>query len=216
MSATFVTGLDLGQLQDFSALVTVQRTPGTDPENPGAVYDVRHLHRWPLGTPYTAVVADLRGWFCTGSLVGSTLVVDGTGVGVGIVEMIKAAGLGARVEAFSITAGLKPGDGTVPKKDLVGAVQATLGTGRLRFVPGMPLTPTLVAELKNFRAKVTADRNETFAAWREADHDDLVLALALAVWFAERHAVDPGCYSADPSEPLLPAWMGELHENTGW
>ena len=33
-----------------------------------------------------------------------------------------------------------------------------------------------------FRVSVTSDRNETFAAWREKDHDDLVLALALAVF----------------------------------
>ena len=30
--------------------------------------------------------------------------------------------------------------------------------------------------------KVTADRNETFGAWRERDHDDLVMALALALF----------------------------------
>jgi hypothetical protein len=36
-----------------------------------------------------------------------------------------------------------------------------------------------------FRIKVTASANETFEAWRERDHDDLVLAAAIAVWCAE-------------------------------
>jgi hypothetical protein len=45
---------------------------------------------------------------------------------------------------------------------------------------------TLETELQNFRVKITAAANETFGAWRERDHDDLVLALALAVWHAEK------------------------------
>lgn len=43
----------------------------------------------------------------------------------------------------------------------------------------------LVAELEAFRVKVTASANETFGAWRERDHDDLVLATALAAWAGE-------------------------------
>jgi hypothetical protein len=33
-----------------------------------------------------------------------------------------------------------------------------------------------------FRAKVTLAGNETFEAWREHDHDDLVLEVALALY----------------------------------
>jgi hypothetical protein len=36
-------------------------------------------------------------------------------------------------------------------------------------------------ELSLFRVKVTPSANETFVAWRERDHDDLALALALHV-----------------------------------
>lgn len=42
-----------------------------------------------------------------------------------------------------------------------------------------------MAELEAFRVKVTASANETFGAWRERDHDDLVLATALAAWAGE-------------------------------
>jgi len=34
--------------------------------------------------------------------------------------------------------------------------------------------------------KVTTAGNETFEAWRERDHDDLVLAVGIAAWVAER------------------------------
>ena len=45
--------------------------------------------------------------------------------------------------------------------------------------------PTLVHELTTFQTKDTLAGNETFGAWREGAHDDLVLAVALAAWFGE-------------------------------
>jgi hypothetical protein len=41
----------------------------------------------------------------------------------------------------------------------------------------------LVKELMNFRVKITAHANDTYDAWREETHDDLVLALAMACWY---------------------------------
>jgi hypothetical protein len=43
----------------------------------------------------------------------------------------------------------------------------------------------LVREMANFRVKITAAANETFGVWREGQHDDLVLGVALACWWAE-------------------------------
>ena len=40
-------------------------------------------------------------------------------------------------------------------------------------------------ELGTFTVKITSSANETFEAWREREHDDLVLAVALATWGAE-------------------------------
>jgi hypothetical protein len=42
----------------------------------------------------------------------------------------------------------------------------------------------LAKELSNYKVKVTASLNETFNADRDSDHDDLVIALALACWKA--------------------------------
>ena len=97
---------------------------------------------------------------------------------------------------------MTPGDGTVPKKDLIGAVQAALQTRRLKIVGVLPLAARLTKELEMFRVKVTADRNEIFESWRERDHDDLVMALALAVWYGEKHpGGSSGCYSNQPPRP---------------
>jgi len=57
---------------------------------------------------------------------------------------------------------------------------------RLKIAAGLVEGPTLIHELVNFRPKVNiATGNESFEAWRESIHDDLVLAVAMAVWFAE-------------------------------
>jgi hypothetical protein len=53
-----------------------------------------------------------------------------------------------------------------------------------RSVSTTTSTVPLAYVFTDWRMKVTADRNETFESWRERDHDDLVLALALALHVA--------------------------------
>jgi hypothetical protein len=43
-----------------------------------------------------------------------------------------------------------------------------------------------VRELTTFQVKITPATNEIFGTWREGPHDDLVLAVAIAVWQSER------------------------------
>jgi hypothetical protein len=64
-------------------------------------------------------------------------------------------------------------------------VAACLEGRRLLIPPTLRLAAVLAQELRAFRVKVTAAGNETFESWREPDHDDLVLAVALAVWWGE-------------------------------
>jgi hypothetical protein len=73
----------------------------------------------------------------------------------------------------------------VPKKELVSTLQVLMQAGRLT-IANLPERETLVQELLAFRVKVTVSANETFEAWRERDHDDLVLAVALAAWAGEK------------------------------
>ena len=188
----FFTGLDLGQQQDPSALVVVERGTMPNPDKPGATqytFDVRHLHRWPLRTPYPDIVSDVKGLFSAAPLAGTPLVIDETGVGRPVVDMFRAAGIRATLRPFSITCGSAMTSNTVAKKHLVGAIQAPLAGGRLRFAEGLALTPVLVAELENFRVTVDQQtRNESFSAWRDRDNDDCVLALALCLYVANQPA----------------------------
>jgi hypothetical protein len=121
------------------------------------------------------------------------LVIDATGVGEPVVEMINGALNRARVRggwaAVSITGGsavTQAGDARwrVAKKHLASVLVTLFQGRRLRIAPG-PETAVLVREAQNFHVKITQAGNETYESWRESEHDDLVLALALACWAAE-------------------------------
>jgi hypothetical protein len=55
---------------------------------------------------------------------------------------------------------------------------------RLNIVE-VPERALLIREAQNFSVKITEAGNEVFENWRDSEHDDLVLALALACWAAE-------------------------------
>jgi hypothetical protein len=190
----YFTGLDLGQAQDYTALVVVERTREPNPTQPGRTidrFDMRHLKRWQLGTGYPAIVADVKSMFAEHPLQNSTLIIDQTGVGRAVVDMVRSSSISASVRAYTITAGESGKGSTVAKKNLVGAIQVPLQEHRLRFVES-PLTTILMRELEMFRVKITENKNEKFESWRERDHDDLVLALALALYAASRSGVSLG------------------------
>lgn len=155
-----------------------------------ASYHVRHLERPPLGTKYPVVVARVQGMLATPPLsVRTPLVIDKTGVGTAVADMFTAAGM--RPHAVTITGGDEViRDGTyhvkVPKRELVGNLVMLFQSGRLKIAEGLAEGPTLVNELVNFKVKVNlATGHDSYEAWRESIHDDLVLAVALACWHGE-------------------------------
>jgi hypothetical protein len=75
----------------------------------------------------------------------------------------------------------------VPKRDLVGAATASLENGRLKIARGLKEGPTLLNEMRNYKLKVNiATGHESFEAWRERDHDDIVFSVCLICWFGTR------------------------------
>src|SRR5262245_20606530 len=75
----FITGLDLGQIGDFTALATVERTEVEEGGKKVRHFAGRHLVRWPLKTSYTSIVKDVVELFERPPLSGSVLCVDATG-----------------------------------------------------------------------------------------------------------------------------------------
>lgn len=185
-----VSGLDLGQAADWTALVVTEVTRVPDPDRPLNTVPhvaVRHLHRWPLGTGYPQIVADVKDLYSAPPLANTSLVIDRTGVGRAVYDMFSQAHIRAGLRPLTITGGQGSTVDTVAKIELVGAVQALLGNRRLKIAADLDLADTLQRELETFRVKVNIfTRNEAFEAWRERDHDDLVLALAMACWIARQ------------------------------
>lgn len=186
----FFLGLDLGQAQDYTALAVVERKVFCYEAKPDE-YHIRHLERPKLGIPYPAIVERVQNLLKSDQLWGRTaLVVDKTGVGAPVVDMFRKAGL--RPVAITITGGnsVAPGDGGyhVPKRDLVTALQVLFQTGRLKVAAELADARLLVEELLNFKVKINVKTaHDSYEAWREGIHDDLVLAAALACWYGERH-----------------------------
>jgi hypothetical protein len=185
----YLAGLDLGQTTDYSALVVLEQTQDTERGTP-ATYAALALRRWPLRTAYPVIVADMVQALDRAPLgPDGALIVDQTGVGRPVVDLFRQAGLGRRLTAVTITAGgtiTDDGDEWhVPKKNLVGTVQVLLQSQRLKIAARIPEAARLTSELENFRMKFTAAANVQFEAWRDNDHDDMVLATALAAWAGE-------------------------------
>ncbi len=139
------------------------------------IYQVGHLERVPLGTPYPGIVAHV------GRLLGKfpnpELIIDYTGVGRPVFDLFTYAGIspvgvlitGGAVETrYGATCG-------VPKLTLVSRLQALLHQGQLKIQKELSEAETLVRELQDFRVEFTATGHLTFNA-RAGKHDDLVLA----------------------------------------
>lgn len=196
-------GLDLGQSNDYTALVIIEargtmRTVTWEgemfgfpkPEQlsfetlPVSGLDVRHIERFRLGTTYQEIALKI-GQRMRGIPTPRSLIVDRTGVGVGVAEMMSHLNpIGATITAGGHATITSPNLVSVPKRDLVAGLQVALQNGILRIAKKLPNASLLTNELTTFRAKVTAAGRDTYESWREADHDDLVLAAALSVWWA--------------------------------
>ena len=194
----YFVGLDLGKSADYSALAVVEVDEEYDQDTSRwrRRHAVRHLKRWTLRTPYPVIVTEVVGMLGKEPLEGARLVVDQTGVGAAVVDLLRTSGIEGLTPVL-ITAGnsvSRDGEGVyhVAKKELVSTLQVLLQEHRLRIAPALQYAETLEKELLTFRVKITAAANETFEAWRERDHDDLVLALALAVWHAEHQPLGEG------------------------
>jgi hypothetical protein len=190
-----VSALDLGQAQDFTAWVVTERTSKLLTDNPRTWEHetaVRHIERFPPGTAYSEIFAAVRERYCLPPLHETMLVVDQTGVGKPVINLLQRTEIPCRRKRVTITAGTQDGsDGAggwlVPNLDLIGLLQVALQNRVLKIPSGLEYGRELVEELQHFKMKPPlASDAMAEVSWRERPHDDLVLALALACWQAER------------------------------
>jgi hypothetical protein len=119
------------------------------------------------------------------------LAVDATGVGRPVVDLLRPAELGCPLWPVLITGGDAEGQGQgyfrVPKRDLILGLQVTIQRGDLQIASGLSYGAALVREMAEMRVRVSGSGREQYGVWRAGEHDDLVLAVALACW-AERRS----------------------------
>ena len=191
-----VLGVDLGQTHDYTAFALIE-------SHPGPSYNLTFLERPELKTSYPRIVQRLVELVrkLEGLAVSDhcQLVVDATGVGLPVVDSMREVGLSP------IAATITGGDTEnredwrfrVPKRALVSNAQLLLQRRQLKVAGALPVGPLLIKELEAFKVKIDPrTAHDSYSAGREGDHDDLVLAVALALWWAEKYS--------QPVEPPRP------------
>jgi hypothetical protein len=185
-----VLAIDMGGRQDPTAYALGEYGPdGTT---------VLHMERAPLGVSYKKQ-HDRAVQLVTSTGCGS-IVMDATGIGLPQVESLTEIAP-VPVTGVLITSGAKVGGTwnlpTVPKRYLVSALQVAVEQGRLKIASGIGLADVALHELASYKFKVSASGNETYGngdARGDSDHDDIVIALALLVWFGESRSGSVGAY----------------------
>jgi hypothetical protein len=191
--ASYFAGLDLAQASDYSALVVCQHITeyaGLEPHRIepvirlGHLYRVDHVRRW-RGSSYLDVVEEVV------SLLGHRdrrdevlLCYDKTGLGGVVKDMLLDAYRDQRLRhqplGITITAAAARSFYNPAKAHLMENLEV-LAQGHRVQVTDLPLAPALRDELEHFQRRAGATGHVRMEA-AGSGHDDLVLALALAVW----------------------------------
>ena len=196
---TYFIGLDLGQTRNYTAMAVIERRwhqatvnefiqSGSRGYNGEYRYRVVGLDRCSLGTPYPAVVdwvkARLRE-YPTANI--QSLVVDATGVGSAVVDLLKRAKLGINLigtvvtgnQAVPVGAGNSTAAGyyTVSRTELLTGLQVAIQTQQVSVVM------SACREWEALSRELVLLRLE---GKRAGVQDDLAFALSLAVWWGLR------------------------------
>jgi hypothetical protein len=208
----FYVGVDLGQVSDFTAICVLERyqQPLREVGDDGnqkveTRYEIRHLERPALNTSYPAIVVKVSALMRSPALIQWVrvkghdgirvpkcikpwLIVDGTGPGRPVVDEFRKAGLAPI--GVTITAGDNvTRDGIywrVPKRNLISQLQIVFQNRVLRIAVTLPLAEVLATELQNFTGKIDLKTmHDSYDTWRTSQHDDLLLAASLSLWWAQ-------------------------------
>lgn len=176
-----VVGVDLGQAADYTAVAAIESTPDVT-----TVYGLERFR----GIPYVAkgdnpsIVKRVKEIMALPQLADATLLIDYTGVGRPTYDIFVSQGL--KCTPINIHGGNKVSHNNgvygVPKRDLVFSLVGLFQAQQLRL-PVSPESQILTQELLNFRMKINTKAHDSYEAWREKEHDDILLALSLCAWY---------------------------------
>jgi len=214
-----VMGVDVGKEVDPTAICVIEKCNGVIDH--GSDYErhtnqtealglqkkaerwrVVHMERIPLKTKYGEVIRHIAGLLATPQLQADPdenrsageLVIDAGGAG-GVAEMFIDNGL--KPISVIIRGGLDTNwkgrnRFTVAKEELIGLLDARLNHDRfpLTFSTQLSEAEAFKAEIADFRRNVSGAGRMQYEA-RQGRHDDMILSVALAVWFLSRPRNQP-------------------------
>ena len=214
-----VMGVDVGKEVDPTAICVIEKCNGVIDH--GSDYErhtnqtealglqkkaerwrVVHMERIPLKTKYGEVIRHIAGLLATPQLQADPdenrsageLVIDAGGAG-GVAEMFIDNGL--KPISVIIRGGLDTNwkgrnRFTVAKEELIGLLDARLNHDRfpLTFSTQLTEAEAFKAEIADFRRNVSGAGRMQYEA-RQGRHDDMILSVALAVWFLSRPRNQP-------------------------
>ena len=147
-------------------------------------YDVRWLERLAAERSYPAIVARIRECASARRLTARdcSLLVDITATGRAPLRLFEDQGLYPEpIEVMSAGDAAYHNDlQQLPARDMIGAVQVAFQSRRIEVSDKLELAATLLTDLQAF------DPTATSPAARASRNDDLVTAVAIAVWWGER------------------------------
>lgn len=213
----FVLGLDPAQIRDWAALSAFEITVD---ENGDGIYKLVNLERRQrMSYPdlVSWVIRALKLPAFNSESTGTMLVLDQSGIGRAVYDIFCQRGV--YPIGITVTAGnsVSHDDGLHVGKALIyGKFLAAFDYGRVQINPDLPIYEELKHELLAFRAEFSKRGNAIFEA-EEGEHDDLVTALALPVYYMEDHLALIQAYSIPNSEFVMgsPGYQGPFDELKG-
>jgi hypothetical protein len=209
----YIVAADIAKKRDFFGIMIMRDNPQIVPGHELLEAADRIVHYYDIvtiekyqGMGYEAMAERLEDIMRNAVLVNNAdLLIDGTGIGDAVVEMIRARNLfpisiifsggtvpreerAAMGEVFKGSSGKLAGARvlkhiSVPKKDLVAAGSILAQQNRVRIAPGR-WTEDFKKQLINFKGKVNEEsRRIKFEAGTETVHDDLVVCYLMGSWW---------------------------------
>ena len=204
-SGDSIISLSLGTVAEPSGLVVVKPWSGLYPPagralaGVGTQFDVIEIDRFPVGRPLPVIVNRVSEIASDRRLNRRAIILlDISSVGPAPLRAFRSRGIyptaidltGADAEGYVNDAQ------RAPLRDVIGAAQVVLQTARLKVAGALDLAKTLVSDLQAFNPKPIA-RNPDLRGGRNAD---LVLALAVALWWGDRLRWDDDMLSDDDDD----------------
>ena len=193
MIPTYSVSLDVGSEQDhsvFSILRILQHkiaNPAEPVDDTGLPhYGLVYLEVMPLKTQYNAV-EDRAQAILHGIRNDCHFLVDATGVGNPIYQRLQPLGAIPIIVVSGHTVNARENGGyNVPKRDIVTSLQAVMHSRRLQIASQLPHLDDLRKQILGFKMKPRDSGSLGFEARVEKTHDDIVMSLAVNVWYLER------------------------------